>query len=65
VTMVLLDVMMLGTLVVVLISWMSNMVNMMMIVVMLTIHYMLVIVCYKGTTLVQLNFYNKPMFNYV
>ena len=43
--MVLLDVMMLGTLVVVLISWMSNMVNMMMIVVMLTVRYMLMIVC--------------------
>jgi hypothetical protein len=51
-TMVLLDVMMLGILAVVLILWMSNMVNMMMIVVMLTIRYMLMIVCYKGTTLV-------------
>ena len=43
--MVLLDVMIMGTLVVVLISWMSNMMNMMMIVVMLTVRYMLMIVC--------------------
>jgi len=47
-TMALLDVMMLGTLVVVLISWMSNMVNMMTIVVMLTVRYMLMIVCKKA-----------------
>ena len=49
-TMVLLDSMILGILVVVLISWVPNMDNMMMIVVILTVRYMLMIICYKGIT---------------
>ena len=44
-TMVLLDVMMLGVLVVVLISWISNMVNMIMSVVMLTVRHLRMLVC--------------------
>ena len=53
-TMVLLDVMMLGTLVVVLISWMSNMWNMIMIVVMLMVRDNVMTASLKGNTKFQI-----------
>ena len=63
VTMVHQDVMMPVTIIVVLLSWMPNVINMMMIVVMLTVRDNVMIVSKKGTT--QFTIQIKTMLKYV